>query len=157
MCSNRAPAFAQHGDQPTLSQPSLVWDLETWGDSAPRLSYFDTLEMEGVRILPCLVEAACQVGSNPPHEARVSLAIYLAARLRNFLPVERATQEMREAHAETISRYIATLQWADYDENVTRYHVRSIVDKGYQQHCASLEDSGLCLGRCQLWDGTGNL
>ena len=113
--------------------------------------------MEGVRILPCLVEAACQVGSNPPHDARTSLVIYLASRLRNFLPVERATQEMREAHAESISRYIATLQWADYDENITRYHVRNIVDKGYQKHCASLEAGGLCLGRCQLWDGTGNL
>ena len=124
--------------------------------SGPALQ-FDTVEMEGVKILPCLVEAACQIGSNPPHDARASLVIYLASRLRNFLPVERTTQEMREAHAESISRYIATLKWADYDENVTRYHVRSIVDKGYQQHCASLEDSGLCLGRCQLWDGTGNL
>lgn len=118
---------------------------------------FETVDMEGVKILPCLVSAACQVGSNPPHDARKSLVIYLASRLRNFLPVERTTPEMREEHIETICRYIHTLQWADYDEGVTRYHVGTIVDRGYQQHCASLESGGLCLGRCQLWDGTGDL
>lgn len=117
---------------------------------------FDTVEMDGVKILPCLVEAACQVGSNPPHDARKSLAIYLASRLRNFLPIERTTPEMRDEHIEAICRYIHTLQWADYDEAITRYHVSTIVEKGYQQHCSSLESGGLCLGRCQLWDGTGS-
>jgi hypothetical protein len=119
--------------------------------------HFDTISMDGIKILPCLMEAACQVGSNPPHNARKSLAIYLASRLRNFLPVERTTQEMRDEHIERITNYITTLQWADYDESLTRYHVASIVNRGYQQHCASLEADGLCLGRCQLWDGTGDL
>lgn len=118
---------------------------------------FDTVEMNGIKILPCLVEAACQVGSNPPHDARKSLVIYLASRLRNFLPVERTTQDSRDEHAELISQYIHTLQWADYDENVTRYHVSTIVNGGYHQHCSSLESGGLCLGRCQLWDGTGSV
>ena len=118
---------------------------------------FETIEMNGIKILPCLVEAACQVGSNPPHDARKSLVIYLASRLRNFLPVERTSRKAREEHVEMISNYLGTLQWADYDENVTRYHVGTIVNGGYHQHCASLEAGGLCLGRCQLWDGTGSL
>ena len=119
--------------------------------------HFDTVSMEGIKILPCLVEAACQVGSNPPHNARKSLAIYLGSRLRNFLPVERTSREMREEHIERITAYMKTLHWADFDEGLTRYHVTSIVNRGYHQHCSSLEDDGLCLGRCQLWDGTGDL
>ena len=97
------------------------------------------------------------IRDSPPHDARKSLVIYLASRLRNFLPVERTTPEARNEHAELISQYLHTLQWADYDEGVTRYHVSTIVNGGYNQHCASLESGGLCLGRCQLWDGTGSL
>tara|TARA_R100000808_G_scaffold25098_1_gene61950 strand:- start:22815 stop:23894 length:1080 start_codon:yes stop_codon:yes gene_type:complete len=119
--------------------------------------HFDTVNMEGVKILPCLVEAACQVGSNPPHNARKSLAIYLGSRLRNFLPVERTTQEMRDEHIARIVSFVKTLRWADFDEGLTNYHVSSIVNRGYHQHCSSLEGDGLCLGRCQLWDGTGDL
>ena len=64
---------------------------------------------------------------------------------------------MRQKHADTICEYIASLQWADYDESITNYQVRSIVERGYTQHCATLYDKGFCLGRCQLWDGTGDL
>lgn len=116
---------------------------------------FDTVKMGSIKILPCLMEAACQVGSNPPHIGRASLAIYLASRLRNFLPVERTTVEMREKHILTLSEFIKTLQWADYDPGITEYQVRSIVERGYTERCESLIGKGLCVGRCQLWDGTG--
>jgi len=119
--------------------------------------HFDTVKMGDIKILPCLMQAACQVGSNPPHDARFSLVTYLSMRLRNFLPVERTTAQMRQKHADTICDYIASLQWADYDESITNYQVRSIVERGYTQHCATLYDKGFCLGRCQLWDGTGDL
>ena len=55
----------------------------------------------------------------------------------------------------TISSFIEDLQWADYDENKTAYHTQSIVEGGYQESCASLIGKGLCVGKCQLWDGTG--
>ena len=97
---------------------------------------FETVEIDGIKILPCLVDAACQIGSNPPHDARKSLAIYLAARLRNFLPVERTMQDVRTQHIDIICNYISTLQWADYDESLTRYHVTTIVNGGYHQHCS---------------------
>ena len=116
---------------------------------------FDTVKMGSIKILPCLMEAACVVGSNPPHIGRVSLAIYLASRLRNFLPVERTTMQMREKHILTLSEFIATLQWADYDPGITEYQVRSIVERGYSERCESLIGKGLCVGRCTLWDGTG--
>ena len=116
---------------------------------------FDTVKMGKIKILPCLVEAACQVGSNPPHVSRASLVMYLSARLRNFLPIERTTSQMRSKHVLTISSFIEDLQWADYDENKTAYHTQSIVEGGYQESCASLIGKGLCVGKCQLWDGTG--
>jgi hypothetical protein len=116
---------------------------------------FNTVKMGGIKVLPCLMESACQVGSNPPHISRASLAMYLSARLRNFLPVQRTTSQMRDKHVLTISNFIEQLQWADYDPSVTEYQVRSIVDGGYMESCESLIGKGLCLGRCQLWDGTG--
>jgi len=116
---------------------------------------FDTVSMGKIKILPCLMEAACQVGSNPPHVSRASLAMYLGARLRNFLHVSRTTTEMREKHVATISEFLGSLQWADYDEGITTYHTKTIVDAGYQESCASLMGKGLCIGKCQLWDGTG--
>jgi len=116
---------------------------------------FDTVKMGSIKILPCLEEAACQVGSNPPHISRASLAIYLASRLRNFLPVQRTTVQMREKHILTMHDFIKQLQWADYDPSVTEYQIRSIVDGGYMERCESLIGKGLCIGRCKLWDGTG--
>ena len=116
---------------------------------------FDTVSMGKIKILPCLMESSCQVGSNPPHVSRASLVMYLGARLRNFLPVSRTTSQMREKHIITISDFIESLQWADYDEGVTKYHTKTIVDGGYQESCASLMGKGLCIGKCQLWDGTG--
>ena len=116
---------------------------------------FDTVSMGKIKILPCLMEAACQVGSNPPHVSRASLAMYLGARLRNFLHVSRTTAQMREKHVATISEFLGSLQWADYDEGITTYHTKTIVDGGYQESCASLIGKGLCIGKCQLWDGTG--
>ena len=116
---------------------------------------FDTVKMGSIKILPCLMESACQVGSNPPHISRASLAIYLSSRLRHFLPVQRTTIQMRESHVLTMMGFIESLQWADYDPSVTEYQLRSIVEAGYMETCQSLIGKGLCIGRCQLWDGTG--
>ena len=118
---------------------------------------FDAVRMEGVKILPCLSESSCQVGSNPPHISRASLVIYLASRLRNFLPVHRTTAQMRNKHVLSIHEFIKSLQWADYNPGVTEYQVRSIVEGGYSERCESLIGKGLCIGRCRLWDGTGEV
>ena len=63
---------------------------------------------------------------------------------------------MREKHILTLHNFIETLQWADYNPGVTEYQLRSIVETGYMERCESLIGKGLCIGRCQLWDGTGN-
>ena len=114
-----------------------------------------TLKMDGVIILPCLNQAACQIGSNPSHDARVQLAKYLAKRFRHFLPLEKFSPDVLEGHTEKIVSFIKGLQWADFDEGVTRYQVRTIVGKDYPQTCNMLWSKGLCMGKCRYWDKTG--
>ncbi|MEK9694235.1 MAG: hypothetical protein VW270_00645 [Candidatus Poseidoniales archaeon] len=114
-----------------------------------------TISMEGVTILPCLNAAACRVGSNPSHDERVQLVKYLSKRLRNFIPVERVSHNKIEKDTETIVNFIKTLEWADFDENTTRYQVGTIVGTEYPQTCSMLFAKGMCLGKCKYWDKTG--
>ena len=114
-----------------------------------------TVNMDGIIILPCLNAAACQMGSNPSHDARVQLVKYLSKRLRNFIDVERIPKETTDKHTETIVDYIRSLQWADFDEGVTRYQVGTIVRTEYPQTCSMLWKKGMCLGKCRYWDKTG--
>ena len=114
-----------------------------------------TMSMDGVIILPCLNSAACQVGGNPSHDARVQLVKYLSKRLRNFVNVERISQEDINKHTETIVTFIKSLQWADFDEGVTRYQIGTIIGTEYPQTCKMLWLKGLCLGKCRYWDKTG--
>ena len=114
-----------------------------------------TVSMDGVIILPCLNSAACRVGSNPSHDARVQLVKYLSKRLRNFISVDRVSQQDITEHTETIVNYIRSLQWADFDESTTRYQVGTIVGTEYPQTCSMLYKKGMCLGKCRYWDKTG--
>ena len=114
-----------------------------------------TVRMNDVIILPCLNQAACQVGGNPSHDARVQLVKYLAARKRNFFPVHRFSPDRLQAHADEIVEFLMSLQWADQDLGVTRYQVSTIVGKDYPQTCKSLWQKGLCIGKCRYWDKTG--
>ena len=114
-----------------------------------------TISMDGVVILPCLNQAACHQGGNPSHDARVQLVKYLAMRLRNFFPWEKVKPSDRDQHAEQIVAFITSLEWADFNEGVTRYQVNTIIKKDYPQTCAMLFNKGHCLGKCRYWDGTG--
>jgi len=114
-----------------------------------------TISMNGVKILPCLNAAACQVGGNPSHDARVQLVKYLAKRLRNFYPLDAINQKDIHNHTEQIVEFIKTLEWADFNEGVTRYQVSTIMTKDYPQTCSMLFKKGHCLGKCRYWDKTG--
>ena len=114
-----------------------------------------TVQMDGVIILPCLNAAACQEGVNPSHDARVQLVKYLAKRLRNFMPLERVGRQQLDEHAEKIVGFIKSLNWADFNERVTRYQVGTILNKDYPQTCKMLWQKGHCIGKCRYWDKTG--
>jgi len=114
-----------------------------------------TISMGGVIILPCLNSAACRVGSNPSHDERVQLVKYLSKRMRNFIPVERIDRDKLAEHTETIVRFIRSLEWADFNEETTRYQVGTIIGTEYPQTCSMLYKKGMCLGKCRYWDKTG--
>ena len=114
-----------------------------------------TVSMDGITILPCLNSEACRVGSNPSHDARVQLVKYLSKRLRNFNPLHVIDQESIEVHTEQIIDFIKTLQWADFNEGITRYQVSTIMHTDYPQTCEMLYKKGMCLGKCKYWDKTG--
>ena len=116
-----------------------------------------TISMDGVVILPCLNTAACQQGGNPSHDARVQLVKYLSKRLRNFFPLESISEQDRQEHTEQIVKFIRKLEWADFNEGVTRYQVSTIVNKDYPQTCSMLFKKGHCLGKCRYWDKTGTI
>ena len=71
------------------------------------------------------------------------------------MPVEKISQVDISEHTEMIVNYIRSLQWADFDEGVTRYQVGTIVGKDYPQTCKMLWEKGHCLGKCRYWDKTG--
>ena len=116
-----------------------------------------TVQIDGIIILPCLNSAACQVGGNPSHDARVQLVKYLAKRLRNFMPIYKFSPDQLATHADKIVNFIRNLQWADFNERVTRYQVGTIVNKDYPQTCKMLWQKGHCVGKCRYWDKTGSV
>lgn len=122
--------------------------------SAPTID-LPTISMDGVKILPCLNTAACQQGGNPSHDARVQLVKYLAKRLRFFAPRDSIDPEDLQKHTEQIVQFIKRLEWADFDEGITRYQVSTVVAKDYPQTCSMLWKKGMCLGKCRYWDKTG--
>jgi hypothetical protein len=115
------------------------------------------VQIDGLIVLPCLNTAACQLGGNPSHDARVQLVKYLAKRLRNFMPLYRFSPKDLLQHTETIVDFIKGLQWADFDEGITRYQVGTVVGKDYPQTCKMLWQKGHCLGKCRYWDKTGSI
>jgi len=116
-----------------------------------------TLTMDGVAILPCLQAAACRNGSNPTHDARYHLASYLAARLRNFQPPQTMNGQAAE-HTEQITDFIESLEWVDFNRDITSARVTHIVNGPYAHTpCWSLFNRGYCVGKCHLWDGTGTI
>ena len=73
-----------------------------------------------IPMLPCLAEATCEIGANPPHLPRVYLMMYLLRLLQSLrtappsnskIPID---DRVNQAHA-----FISQLQWADYKPEVT--------------------------------------
>jgi hypothetical protein len=105
-------------------------------------------------ILPCLAQSALGEG-NPIHKARFHLASYLAARLRWFFPPDTVKESERVEHIEKIVDFCGAQGWVDYDEDITRTQVTSIVETGYSlSTCKTLITEGLCSGICRYYDGT---
>jgi len=105
-------------------------------------------------VLPCIAQSALGEG-NPTHRARYHLASYLADRLRWFFPIDSVPKEELGKHVEQIIQICSEQGWVDWDKDVTRTQVESIVYKGYAHaRCETLMEEGLCAGVCRFYDGT---
>ena len=144
--------FGTKGVSLTIKKPS---ERKAIFDKATPILDLPTISMDGIAILPCLNTAACQKGGNPSHDARVQLVKYLTKRLRNFFPLDSISSQQRDEDVEKVVQFIKSLEWADFDEGVSRYQVTSVATKDYPQTCSMLWKKGMCLGKCKYWDGTG--
>ena len=120
-----------------------------------KIGELPTITLHNMKILPCLAQAALGEG-NPTHRARYHLASYLADRMRWFFPAESVSMEEKDKHVEEIVQICSEQGWVDWNEDITRTQVKSIVYKGYNHgNCKTLMVEGLCTGKCEFYDGTG--
>ena len=124
-----------------------------------RVEHLPDVTLDDIVVLPCLAQSALGHG-NPIHKARFHLASYLAARFRWFFPPEAVDEKIKAEHVNRICNIIENQDWVDYDSDITRGHVESIVigsgsNNGYAaSSCRKLEYDGLCTGRCRYYDGS---
>jgi hypothetical protein len=113
-------------------------------------------DVQGLPILPCLEAACCTKGSNPPHQSRAYLMMFLMDYFRKFA---RPPRESKISNAEVITKshqFIANLEWADYNPKITQEMLVHGASRYYiTPSCPKIYQEGLCLGRCPFWDGKG--
>ena len=76
-----------HGGMKTYGSEGMTLVIEKRDPNRPFQAEKVEVDMKRVgsmNILPCLASAACVKGSNPPHEARAYLMMYLQDRLRSL-------------------------------------------------------------------------
>jgi hypothetical protein len=116
-----------------------------------------TISYDDIHILPCLAQAAMG-GGNPTDRARYHFVSYLADRFRMFFPAWKVKEEDRMKHVEPIVSICSQQNWVDFDRDYTTMRVSHIVKAGHTHAtCASLYNEGLCVGKCNYYDGTGGL
>lgn len=79
-----------------------------------------------IPIPPCLNSAMRH--ENPKHTVRIALVQHLAENLRWFAHPSTLTQEQRTDSVNTIVNFISKLNWRDFNEHTSRFHVDSIID-----------------------------
>ena len=118
----------------------------------------DMKKVGNLTILPCLASAACEKGSNPTHETRVFLVMYLQDRLRSFARPPRSSPITSRSIKDTIGAFIEDLQWSDYKPDITNSYINHSVDRHYKSpSCRTLYEKGYCIGRCPFYDRSGGV
>ena len=113
--------------------PKTGFNIRTWIASNPAQETVPVGEFSGdigsagqIPIPPCLESAISH--ENPKHDVRIALTLHLADNLRWFAHPSTLTQEQRTQSIESIVKFISKLNWRDYNEHTTRFHVESIID-----------------------------
>ena len=139
-----------------------IVDSDVWGMTgmAGVFQKFDAAEISvgtgnisGIPVLPCLEAACCVKGSNPPHQPRAYLMMYLMDYFRGF------SRDDKTPNAEIIQKtheFIADLEWADYSPKITHEMLVHGASRRYiTPSCPKIYQEGLCVGRCAFYDGKG--
>ena len=94
-----------------------------------------------VPIPPCLEKLIYH--ENPKHRVRLALAQHLAENLRWFAHPSTLDNTQKNEITEQIIQFFSTLGWRDFNPNISRHHIRSIMDyENAQSKC--LIDVGPC-------------
>jgi len=112
--------------------------------------------VRGIPVLPCLEAACCTKGSNPPHQSRAYLMMFLMDYFRKFT---RPPRDSKISNVDVVTKthqFIADLEWADYSPKITQEMLVHGANRYYlTPSCPKIYQEGLCLGRCPFWDGKG--
>ena len=150
-----------HGGMKIYGSNGLEMEVLKRDPSKPFEAEEIDLKMEkigSISVLPCLANAACEVGGNPPHEARVYLTMYLQDRLRSFARPPSSSTVSKDSIKKSIIAFIRDLNWSDFDEETTTNQVNHAVNRQYlSPSCRTLYEKGYCLGKCPMYDGSGGV
>ena len=109
-----------------------------------------------IPMLPCLAEATCETGANPPHLPRVYLMMYLLDYFNRFARPPSNSKISIDDRVNQAHAFIAQLKWADYKPDVTHKYLKHGAERQYQTPtCPTLYREGLCVGKCPFYDGKG--
>ena len=116
----------------------------------------DIANINNIPMLPCLSQAACEVGSNPPHKPRSYLMMYLMDYYRNFARPPKTSKVPNQQVIGLAHEFIKSLNWADYNPNETMKYLRHGADRYYKTPtCPTIYAEGMCVGKCPYYDGKG--
>jgi len=84
---------------------------------------------------------------NPSHDERFLLVLWLSNEMREGIPIHKVNLDEL---SEKIVRYVEKLNWSDWDENYTRYQVRNIINKKFNNVPSHewRKVRGICPGDC---------
>jgi|TARA_R100000149_G_C5874721_1_gene138481 hypothetical protein len=114
--------------------PKDGFNIRKWiADNPKKEEVYSTAEFNGeigsagvIPIPPCLEKAMTH--ENPKHDVRIALVLHLADNLRWFAHPSTLTSQQRNDCIESIVKFISKLNWRDYNESTTRFHVASLID-----------------------------
>lgn len=114
-------------------QPVGGFNIRSWIANNPIEENVHTGEFNGeidsageIPIPPCLEKVMTL--DNPKHTHRIALVLHLAENLRWFAHPSTLTDEQKKQSVDAIVKFISKLNWRDYNESTTRFHVASIID-----------------------------
>jgi hypothetical protein len=152
------PSLSKH-DPFRGSEPNGTFSLVKWAASNPLPVLPVLTAFEGdiggsgdIPLPPCLERAIHE--ENPRHFTRIFLATHLAENLRWFANPESLTTEQIEQMTSEILSFISKLGWRDFNEGVSRKHIKSVIGYDNTPTCAKIQSNGLCMGSCWRDDGT---